>query len=54
MSLNALDYDILNSGIASSSIITTGINILLTNVRSTSLDFEIEPVINFRIKLKKA
>ena len=52
MNFNALDYDILNSGIASSSIITTGINILLTNVRSTSLDFEMEPVINFRIKLK--
>jgi len=52
MNLNALDYDILNTGIASSSIITKGINNLLTNIRSTSLDFEIEPVINFKIKLK--
>ena len=51
MNLNALDYDILNSGLASSSITTKGINNLLTNVKITSLNFEIEPFVNFRIKL---
>ncbi|PIB30386.1 DUF5686 family protein [Maribacter sp. 4G9] len=43
--------DVLGRSIASSSLLTVGANNRLTNINLSALNFEIEPVTNFRISL---
>lgn len=43
--------DVLGRSIASSSLVTVGANDRLTNINLSTLNFEMEPVSNFRIRL---
>ena len=43
--------DVLGRSIASSSLLTVGANNRLTNINLSALNFEIEPITNFRISL---
>lgn len=43
--------DVLGRGIASSSLVTVGANNRLSNINLSKLNFEIEPLTNFRINL---
>ncbi|RRQ47917.1 carboxypeptidase-like regulatory domain-containing protein [Maribacter algicola] len=43
--------DVLGRSIASSSLLTVGANNRLTNINLSALNFEVEPVTNFRISL---
>ncbi|PWL37891.1 hypothetical protein DKG77_14090 [Flagellimonas aquimarina] len=43
--------DVLGRSIASSSLVTVGANDRLTNINLSTLNFEVEPVKNFRVRL---